>query len=40
MTEQRTFLDTAKRVIRAEAAALERLESVLDDSLSQAVDLL
>ncbi|MDB2423907.1 SIS domain-containing protein, partial [Paracoccaceae bacterium] len=40
MTEQQTFLDTAKRVIRAEAAALDRLERVLDDSLSQAANLL
>ena len=35
-----TFLDTARRVIRAEAAALELLHASLDETLSQAVDLL
>ena len=40
MAEPLTFLDTARRVIRAEAAALELLHASLDETLSQAVDLL
>ena len=34
------FLDTARRVIRTEAQALEQLADSLDDRFRQAIDLL
>ena len=36
----RPFLDTARRVIRTEAQALEQLADSLDDRFRQAIDLL
>jgi arabinose-5-phosphate isomerase len=40
MAERQPFLQTAKRVIRAEAAALDALQASLDKNLTQAIELL